>query len=179
MQWLRKRRGSIRGLCQSALMTRPFAGRRAQLPAGVADAQPRHASRASATIFTAFISIFPLRETSRGQQYQIAAPREIVATSTLALLHARQDRRRALRRDDDRRSFLGHGRLRARRRPYIRSRRRAERQADGKARAIAFLAVDLHPAAVQFDRHLYQVETDPGTDDSGNVAAAVIALEQM
>ncbi len=41
------------------------------------------------------------------------------------------------------------------------------------------LAVHLDAAAVQLDRHLYQVETDPGADDSGNVAAAVIAFEQM
>ena len=38
--------------------------------------------------------------------------------------------------------------------------------------------VDLDAAFVQVDRHLDQIEADAGPDDSGDVAAAVIALEQ-
>src|SRR3984885_11062996 len=52
------------------------------------------------------------------------------------------------------------------------------RQANGKARALALLALHLDAAMVQLDRHLDEVKADPGADDTGDIAAAVIALEQ-
>src|SRR5262249_15133229 len=56
--------------------------------------------------------------------------------------------------------------------------RRLERQPDGEARSLAFLAVDGDTAAVQIDHHLHEVEADAGADNPRHVAAAEVAFEQ-
>jgi hypothetical protein len=58
------------------------------------------------------------------------------------------------------------------------SQSRVNWQANDKARSAAFLARDLDAAFVQIHGGLDQIKPDAGSDDAGNIAAAIIALEQ-
>src|ERR1700722_20053398 len=54
----------------------------------------------------------------------------------------------------------------------------SDRQRNREPRALILSAFDPDGSAMQIDQHLDQIKSEAGADDSGNIAAAVVALEQ-
>src|SRR5262245_41798887 len=62
--------------------------------------------------------------------------------------------------------------------PRLLAQTRRARQGHREPRPAAFLACDLDAALVQIHGGLDQIKADAGADDAGDVAAAIVALEQ-
>ena len=62
---------------------------------------------------------------------------------------------------------------------FTRRGNRLPRQTNGKPRALPFPAFDLDATAMQIDGQLDEIKPDAGADDARDIAAAIVATEDL